>query len=152
MCQHFERLFANYWCFGANANCCKWPNIEHVIKPGHTVDQSDCSKVQRKDFFNYFSLFAGIRTNIFVKDIFKSQKVALQKPTRLPPFDKFWISFFLRFLHPFSRRFKTGSESVRHKIWRSAVSRNESREKFIKRRKLKKLSRSKLKRGIIYKI
>ena len=118
MCQHFERLFANYWCFGANANCCKWPNIEHVIKPGHTVDQSDCSKVQRKDFFNYFSLFAGIRTNIFVKDIFKSQKVALQKPTRLPPFDKFWISFFLRFLHPFSRRFKTGSESVRHKIWR----------------------------------
>ena len=35
--QQFEHLLANYLCFRANGNCCKWPNIEHIIKPsGHT--------------------------------------------------------------------------------------------------------------------
>ena len=34
--KHFEHLLANYWCFWANANCYKWPNIKHIIKPsGH---------------------------------------------------------------------------------------------------------------------
>ena len=37
--QHFEPLLANFLCFWANANCCKWPNIEHLIKPsGHTAE------------------------------------------------------------------------------------------------------------------
>ena len=36
--QHFEHILANYWCCWANVNCCKWTNIEHIIKPsGHTV-------------------------------------------------------------------------------------------------------------------
>ena len=35
--QHFEHILTNYLCFWANINDCKWPNIEHLIKPsGHT--------------------------------------------------------------------------------------------------------------------
>ena len=29
--QHLEPHLANYLCFWANTNCCKWPNIELVI-------------------------------------------------------------------------------------------------------------------------
>ena len=36
--QHFEHILANYLCYWANVNFCKWPKIEHIIKPsGHTV-------------------------------------------------------------------------------------------------------------------
>ena len=63
--EHFEPLLVNYLCFWANTNCCKWPNIEHVIKPfGHTEYIPPTQNLTNRlwYYFFFFFFFAKICT------------------------------------------------------------------------------------------
>ena len=59
--QHFEPLLSNYLCLWANANCCKWPYIEHIINPsGHTERDWHWRYVEASVLVDAFSIEARI--------------------------------------------------------------------------------------------